>query len=355
MHESTSTSLPLTIGLDLGSKKSQAAVYGTDGQRIEERVISTTREHIQALLERFPDARLIMEASTASRWIAGLAEDSGHEVVIANPRSIPIITASIRKCDRNDARLLAELGQVKPHLLSPVKLRADRYQAVRTILFARQQLVRERTALISFVRAQVRVMGFSLPPCSSKCFADRAQEHIPDVLRSALDPILETLCVLTRTIGTYDTQIAELSDSEFPETRVLRQVHGVGPQIALAYVATIGAPQRFGKSRSVGAYLGLVPRIHQSGSRNPGLSITKAGDRYLRALLVSAATRILGPHGPDSDLRRYGERILAQGGQRARAKARIAVARKLAVLLHQLLRTGEVYEPLRNSPALEAA
>lgn len=92
-----------------------------------------------------------------------------------------------------------------------------------------------------------------------------------------------------------------------------------------------------------------MPRICQSGKSNPELSITKTGDRYMRTLLVSAATRILGPHGEDSDLKRYGERIIAQGGKRAKARARIAVARKLAVLLHRLLATAEVYEPLRNS------
>lgn len=164
--------------------------------------------------------------------------------------------------------------------------------------------------------------------------------------RSNRSDLIEAISVA---IDQYDKQIETLSTEKYPETQIARQVHGVGPLIALAYVVTIGGPERFAKSRSVGAYFGLVPRICQSGKSNPELSITKTGDRYMRTLLVSAATRILGPHGDDSDLRRYGERIIAQGGKRAKARARIAVARKLAVLLHRLLATAEVYEPLRNS------
>jgi len=348
MHQPTTNIFPMTIGLDLGSKTTQCAIYGTNGKRIEERKVTTDREHLTTLLGRFPGSRVVMEASTASRWINNLAKELGCEVIIANPRSIPIITASVRKCDRNDARLLAELGQFKPDLLSPVQLRADRYQEVRALLFARMQLVKQRSALVTFIRSEVRVLGYSLPSCGTKVFAAKCRGLIPDSLRMALGPIFDSIQTMTEGIKTYDKSIDELGDRQFPETMVLRQVHGVGPLVGLAFVATIGDPHRFDKSRTIGAYLGLVPRIHQSGKSNPALGITKCGDGYMRSLLVSAATRILGPHGPDSDLRRFGERIAAQGGKRAKARARIAVARKLGVLLHCLLRTGEVYEPLRN-------
>jgi len=349
MNQPTTNTFPMTIGLDLGSKDTQCAIYGTDGKRIEERKVTMDREHLTALLGRFPDARIVMEASTASRWINNLAKELGHEVIIANPRSIPIITASVRKCDRNDARLLAELGQLRPELLSPVQLRDDRYQEVRSLLFARMQLVKQRSALVTFIRSQVRVLGYSLPSCGTKIFANTCRALVPDSLRMALDPIFDSIQSATDGIKAYDKSIDELGNRGFPETGILRQVHGVGPLIALAFVATIGDPSRFLKSRTVGAYLGMVPRIHQSGKSNPALSITKCGDGYMRSLLVSAATRVLGPHGPDSDLRRFGERIAAQGGKRAKARARIAVARKLSVLLHCLLRTSEVYEPLRNN------
>lgn len=342
-------SLPLTIGLDLGSDSSQCAIFGTDGTKQEERKVSTTRDALTNLFELHPGARIVMEASTPARWVNNLAVKLGHEVIIANPRNIPLITANTRKCDRNDARLLAELGQVKPNLLSPVKLRADHYQEVRTLLFARAQLVKQRSSLVTFVRSEAKAIGKSLPSCGTACFAKKSRNSIPRSLRSSLNPILDLIEVVSTSIDQYDKQVEQLSAQKYPETDVIRQVHGIGPLIALAYVVTIGGPERFAKSRSVGAYFGLVPRLSQSGKSDPELSITKTGDRYMRTLLVSAATRILGPHGEDSDLKRFGERIMAQGGKRAKARARIAVARKLAVLLHRLLATAEVYEPLRNS------
>lgn len=343
------TNLPLTLGLDLGARTTQVCALAPDGTRIEERTLKTTKEAVGALLERFPGARVALEASTSARWIDSLARSRGHETVIANPRNIPIVTASMRKCDRNDARLLAELGQVKPSLLSPVQLRSDRYQRVRTLLFARSLLVRSRTSLINMVRAEVRTFGSSLPSCSAASFPKTVRRLIPEVLAPALAPILDAISSMTKQIDGYDSEVTKLSLKEFPETAALRQVHGVGPLIALAFVATIGDPKRFRKSRSVGAYVGLVPRVSQSGGRNPTLSITKQGDHFLRSLLVSSATRILGPFGPDSDLRRFGLAIQRTGDKRSKAKARIAVARKLAVLLHRLLMTGEVYEPLRAS------
>lgn len=349
MQQPTTNTFPLTIGLDLGSKSTQCAVFGEDLKPIKAPIVTTNREQLAALFGEFPGARVVMEASTASRWIHNLAKDLGHEVIIANPRNIPLITASVKKCDRNDADLLAKLGQVSPDLLSPVQLREDRYQVVRAVLFARMQLVKQRAALVTFVKSEVRVLGFNLPACGTKVFAKKCRDLLPKSIRPAMGPILDTIECLCAAIESYDEQIVEISAVQFPETGVLRQVHGVGPLIALAYVATIGDPERFKKSRTIGAYLGLVPRIRQSGKSNPALGITKCGDRYMRSLLVSAATRILSPRGTDSDLRRFGERIIGTGGRRSKALARIAVARKLGVLLHRLLCTGEVYEPLRNS------
>jgi len=337
------------MGLDLGLRSSACCILDSDKNCLEERSVATTREALEELFDRFPGARIVLEASTSARWIHTLACERGHEVIVANPRSIPVITASQKKSDRNDARWLAQLGQVSPELLSPVQLRGDRYQEVRTLLFAREQLVKSRNSLINFIRAEARMLGYSLPSCSTASFVSKAAPSIPDPLRPILEPVLETLMTMTDKIGGYDRRIQELSESEFPETQVLRQVHGVGPLIALAFVATIGEPQRFAKSRNVGAYFGLVPRMRQSGKRNPTLSITKQRDHFMRRLLVSAATRILGPHGADSDLRRTGLRIAGNGDKRSKAKARIAVARRLGVLLHRLLVTSEVYEPLRNS------
>lgn len=154
--------------------------------------------------------------------------------------------------------------------------------------------------------------------------------------------------------------IEELAKSEYPETELLCQVAGVGTLTALCYILTLEAPERFRTSRAVGPYLGLVPRRHDSGESSPELRTTKAGDILLRTFLVQSAHYILGPFGPDTDLRRWGQRLEARGGPGAKNRAAVAVARKLAILLHRLWVTGEVYEPLRNrgepegEPALAA-
>jgi hypothetical protein len=222
-------------------------------------------------------------------------------------------------------------------------------QLVRTQLFARQQLVKTRSSFCTFVRSQVKSVGQILPAVDTRIFALKMRTLLPKKLTSVLEPVLRTIQHLSDEIDSLNAEVKTGSAKDFPETAVLQQVHGIGPLISLAFVATVGAPDRFKDSRSLGPYLGLVPRLDQSGRSNPALSITKHGDTYMRSLLVSAATRILGPFGADSDLRRFGLRIIEQGGQRARGKARIAVARKLAVLLHRLLLTGEVYEPLRST------
>ena len=136
---------------------------------------------------------------------------------------------------------------------------------------------------------------------------------------------------------------------KYGHTALLRQVKGVGPITALAYVLTLENPQRFVKSRDVGPYLGLVPKQEDSGESQPQLGISKAGDTMVRKLLVGSAQYILGPFGPDTDLRRYGLRLCERGGKNAKKRAAVAVARKLAVLLHRLWVSGEVYEPLHNA------
>jgi len=182
-------------------------------------------------------------------------------------------------------------------------------------------------------------------------FHNRAPEHIPEALLPALGPILEQIGSLTERIRDYDRQLQTLTLSEehYPETELLRQVEGIGPLTALTFVLTLEDPYRFEKSRSVGAYLGLVPATERSGESDPQKRISKEGDEMLRKLLVGSAHYVLGPFGSDSDLRRHGEKIAARGGKNSKKRAAVAVARKLAVLLHRLWITAEVYEPLRNT------
>jgi transposase len=217
------------------------------------------------------------------------------------------------------------------------------------LIRSRQALVDCRTQLVNHVRGAVKSFGARLSKCPARTFHKRAAEQIPEALLPALEPLLEQIASLTERIRDYDRQLVAICQEHYPETDLLRQVEGIGPLTALTFVLTLEDPYRFEKSRSVGAYLGLVPARDQSGDRDPQKRISKEGDEMLRRLLVSCAHYVLGPFGSDSDLRRHGEKIASRGGKNAKKRAVVAVARKLAVLLHSLWISTEVYEPLRNT------
>jgi transposase len=205
-------------------------------------------------------------------------------------------------------------------------------------------MVRARTQLINQVRGFAKSLGSRLPSSSSEAFAKRVRTAVSEDLFPGLSTMLGMIEQLTQEIRAMDREVERLCGDRYKETALLRQVSGVGPQTALAFVLTLEDPARFAKSRSVGPYLGLRPRQRDSGGLRPQLRITKAGDALLRRLLVSASQYILGPFGPDTDLRRFGLRLAEHGGKSAKKRAAVAVARKLAVLLHRLWITGEAYE-----------
>lgn len=339
------STLTQTLGLDIGDRKSSFCLISAGGDILEQDQVLTTRAALTSLFDRLESCRIVIEVCGHVHWIANLAKERGHEVIAANPRELRLISRSGRKNDRNDARTLARLGRVDPELLRPIKLRGDACRATRALLHARDQLVRMRTKLVTFTRGQVKSFGGRISTCSAESFYKRADAHVPEPLRDVIGPILEVLEQLQVRIRTFDKEIERISRERHPETRVLGQPRGVGPVLALAFAASIEDPARFSSSRTVGNYVGLAPKLYDSGTKTPELCISKCGDRYLRRLLVNAASYILGPFGGDSDLRRFGERIARSGSQRDKARARIAVARKLACLLHHLWRTGSVWDP----------
>ena len=172
-------------------------------------------------------------------------------------------------------------------------------------------------------------------------------------MEPSLGPILQTIGDLSARIREYDRKLAALAEELYPETKLLEQVQGVGPLTALAFVLIVEDPTRFANGRAVAAYVGLVPGKDQSGDNDPQRRISRHGNELLRRFLVGCAHYILGPFGQDSDLRRHGEKIAQRGGKNARKRAVVAVARKLAVLLHRLLISGEVYDPLYNARRAE--
>ena len=250
---------------------------------------------------------------------------------------------------------MAELVHLKPRLLHPIQHRSQEAQADLSWIRAREALVESRTQMINTIRGMTKAFGERLRKCSVESFTAKRAEQIPAAIRGAVVPLLEMIDHLNDQISYYDQMIQHLARTRYPKYWLLDQVVGVGVQTALAFMLTIGDPERFAKSRTVGCFLGMRPRKKDSGGRKPQLGITKAGDVYLRKTLVNCAHYILGPHGPDSDLKRFGLRICERGAKNAKKRAIVAVARKLAVLLHRLWVTGEVYEPLRNSRTATAA
>jgi transposase len=342
----------ITAGLDIGDKYSYLCLIDTDsGEIMEEGRLPTTPEAIRRRFSsELQPLRVAIEAGTHSPWVSRVLEECGHEVLVANARKLRLIYANKQKTDEIDAENLARLVHLDPKLLYPLQHRGENAQAHMALIRSRQALVSCRTQLVNHVRGAVKSFGARLPKCPARSFHKRAAEHIPEALLPALEPVLEQIGSLTERIRDYERHLKTISEEHYPqETELLRQVEGVGTLTALSFVLTLEDPHRFEKSRSVGAYLGLVPATNRSGDRDPQKHISKEGDEMLRKLLVGSAHYILGPFGQDSDLRRHGQKIASRGAKNSKKRAVVAVARKLSVLLHSLWVSGEIYEPLRNT------
>lgn len=345
----------ITIGIDLGDKTSRFCVIDHNGDVIREGSVTTTRK---AILEKFGGlgrCRIALEVGTHSPWVSRLLNELGHEVFVANPRQLKLITESSRKCDPVDAQTLARLARVDPVLLRPIRHRSEQAQMDLMVIRARAALVQARSSLVNTARGLAKSAGERLPKVDAEALGTEEACALPEALREVLKPVLQMVEELTAKIKVADKQLERMAQTRYPETELLMQVSGVGTLIALTFVLTLEDKDRFCKSRDVGCFVGLRPRRADSGQRRPQLPITKEGDLYLRALLVQGAHCILSRQGPDTDLKRWGERMCKDGGKNAKKRAIVAVARKLAVLLHRLWTTGEVYEPLRNNSERAAA
>src|SRR6202047_2234072 len=345
----------LTIVLDLGDQASHYCILDEAGNVILEGNLLTTSNGIRQTFIRIPRCRIALETGTHSPWVSRQLAQMGHEVIVAHARNVRLIGESSRKDDQFDARTLARLARIDPGLLGPVRHRSAQAQIHLTVIRARAALVSARTALVNAARGLTKSYGARLPQCGTEQMDREMAKGLSQELRDALDPLLAEIESLNARIAEYDRRIEQIVKEVHPEVALLRQVKGGGPLISLTFVLTLDDPQRFRRSRDVGCFLGLRPGRRNSGMSEPQLHISKEGDRYLRTLLVQGAHYILGPFGEDSDLRRWGLKLAERGGKNARKRAVVAVARKLAVLLHKLWVSGEVYEPLRNNRKLVAA
>jgi transposase len=342
----------ITIGIDLGDRKHAVCVLDGAGNVIKHETITNSRGSLTALSRRYPGALMVMEVGMQSPWTSRFLAGLGHRVLVANPRKVSAIHKNIRKCDRNDAELLARLARSDESLLSPVEHGSEEMQRDLLQIKLRDNLVRQRVDIISSVRFTLKSMGIALRSPNTACFARHARKALGAEHPDILTLVAQSLCVLdtmTEQIRRLDGAIEELAAGKYPEAEFLTQIPGVGTLTALTFILTIGDPARFGCKRNVAAYLGLVPKRDQSGETDKQLRITKAGDGYLRRLQVGSAQYILGPFGPDCHLKRKGLELAERGGARAKRKAVVAVARKLAVLLLTLWHDEAIYEPQRSA------
>lgn len=347
----------VTIGMDLSDKKSEICGLAANGEIVLQRNISNTRSALRRFFSAHSGVTVAIETGTHSPWISRELESLGCRVLVGNARRLRAIWSSDRKSDTKDAEMLARIARFDPKLLSPIQHRNEESQLNLSMVKSRDMLVQCRSKLVNSARCISKSLGERVPSCSAQVFAKKARENLPEKVVSALSNLLDSIEMLSDKIRKYDRDLEAISTEKYPETQTLQQIAGVGPITALAFVLTLEDPNRFEKNRTVGAFLGLVPKRDQSGNTDKELRITKAGNTYLRRLLVGAANYVLGAFGPDCNLRCYGQRIIARGSGTKKAKKRavVAVARKLSVLMMHLWKTGETYQPLFGQQKKEVA
>jgi transposase len=334
----------ITIGLDLGDRRHTYCVLDEAGKMAREGSLGNTREQLANMARSYPGATAVMEAGTHSPWVSRFLQELGLRVIVANPRKTRAIYQNERKSDRRDAMMLARLARMDPTLLHPVKHGSQEAQQDMLQLKLRDSLVRARVALINAVRFSLKSLGYPVSNPSSERFHKLVLREVPESIGEMIAHNVAAIAELTGRIKALDISISRLAAERYPQTIYLQQVSGVGPITSLYFVLKVGNPGRFQRTRDIGAFLGLCPKRDQSGETDKELRISKCGDRYLRRLLVSAAQYILGPFGADSALREHGLRLAQEGTAKAKKRAVVAVARKLAVLLLTLWKSREPYE-----------
>lgn len=338
-----------SIGLDVSDKKSVAVAVDEAGNVVMREMVPTRMPELTKWASSIGPTVIALEAGPHSPWISRVLSRCGHEVIVANPAKIPSISRSRSKGDWRDAEQLARLARFDRKMLHQIRHRSEDTQKDLQVIRSRDAAVRARSRLVSHVRATAKAYGQRIGQSSTEAFSKRARTTLPQELLEIVEAVLNAIDALGTSIASYDRRIEVLASTKYPDTAWLKQIKGVGSLTALAFVLVLEDAARFGSSRMVGPYLGLTPARDQSGEIDPQKGISKEGDRLMRRLLVQSAHYILGPFGIDCDLRRHGLAIAERGGKNARKRAAVAVARKLAVLMHHLWVARQIYVPLMNS------
>ena len=330
-----------TIGLDLHKRESQLCIIAEDDLVTERRIV-TSRERFTAVLGNRDSARILLEASTESEWVARHLESLGHEVIVADPNFAPMYATRRRriKTDRRDARTLAEALKLGAYR-SAHRVSAER-RHIRAELAVRETLVRTRTRYIALAKALVRRDGLRVASSESEKVAKRIAElELSDTLAAELLPLFQVLAPINEQIEAADRRIAEFTKND-PEVALLTTGPSIGPITASAIVATVDDISRFDSAHQFESFLGLVPGEMSSGEKRRVGRITKAGNSRARYLIVEAAWRIMRTKNEETEaLRTWALLVAARRGKRI---AVVALARRLAGILYAMWRDNSPYD-----------
>jgi transposase len=293
-----------------------------------------------------------METGPVAVWLWHALREAGVPLdCIHARRAAAALKLQVNKTDRNDARGLAQL--VRSGWYEPVPMKSMATHRVRAILVARQQIVGMCTALTNKIRGLSKTFGVIIAPGKGASFDRAVRASLPTdpMVRSLLEGLLSTLMTLRDQRRAFDRQLARIA-RENEICRRLTSAPGVGSLTAIAFASAIEDPARFRSARDVGAYLGLTPKRYQSGEVDIGGRISKCGDRLTRSLLFEAASVILYRTRGELGLRDWAQSIAARSGTWT---ARVALARKLAVILFCMMRDAKAFAPALTKTSRQAA
>ena len=344
-----------TFGIDVSDGTSKICMMTkVNGERrvIDEKTVKTSKAGFREYLaDKGRSIPIAFETGTHCRWMRDLmAGELGFRVYVENPGKLPTITKSNTKNDRNDARELARLLLADPEMLHPVELRGEEFQTMIRYAKARSAAMSARTKLTNMIRGFAKAMGERIEDCAPEKFVELNRSGWPAELRNVVLPLVKALKEINAAIGKYEKMMRNLAKRPEFKDKVERvqEVYGVGDVIGSVFVAVVGGDvSKFRKARDVGPFLGFTPKQDQSGTVDRQLHATKAGDKLMRRLLVEGANVVMKESSRDTDLKLRGLRICLRGGKIAKAKAKIAVARGLAVTMAALLMKPDMeYVPL---------
>jgi transposase len=340
------------VGLDVSQKSTNVCVVDGSGHQLwSGKCLSTPNAIAQTVRERAPLAeRVGLETGPLCVWHYHGLKALGVPVFCIDARHAKAALAmQLNKTDENDAAGLAQI--MRTGWFREVHVKSYEAQLQRSMLQSRLQLVNMRRDASNQVRGALKVFGIVLPAGRLATFDRMARDHVAgrEDLGAFIEPLLAAWRALGDQVALLDKCLRKLA-KEHQVVKTLMTAPGVGPLIGMAYVATIDDPNRFAKSRNVGAHLGLAPRRYQSGEMDCQGHISKCGDGMLRHYLYEAAGVLLTRSRRANPLKAWGLKLAKRIG---RSKARVAVARKLAIILHCMWRTGEAFrwEPIATTSA----